>query len=518
MSASDAEVPLAELVGVEDEEAVRAAENPLPEEARRWSEQQYGEAHALRGPAAVAPWHPFFVSLLPAPLPKIVRGAAAAMGCDESYVVLPLLSALAAAIGNSRVLKLQEQWIEPAVIWTGIVGESGTLKSPALDVALRPFQQREEAAFFEHQSQLDEHERRRRRYRAELSAWKRKCRELDPRAEWPPEPAPPGARPACPSVYAADISVEALAELLLDNPRGVLVAQDELSGWLAAIDSRRGRRGSDLAHWLTMFGARPLNLKRSAGKRRRYYVPRPAVSVTGGLQPDVLKAALARGNVREGLLPRLLLAYPPVRDRPWIPRPLAPSLVAAWEDLVARLQQLEPDPGPQGRCVPRALVLSPEAREEWRVFYLNWAVARARQTGDPAAAFAKGECYGARLALVCQLVREATGEASGEAVDKTSMHAGQLMARWFTREACRIYARFNGYTHPQDCVNLLEWIQAKGGVVTTHDVMRGLREYRSLDAAEAALKALAQQNLGWIEVIRTNGRPRIEFTLNPLPR
>jgi hypothetical protein len=53
------------------------------------------------------------------------------LGCDPAYLGLPVLSALASAIGNTRTIRLERDWDEPSIIWSAIVGDSGTLKSPA---------------------------------------------------------------------------------------------------------------------------------------------------------------------------------------------------------------------------------------------------------------------------------------------------------------------------------------------------------------------------------------------------
>ncbi len=81
-------------------------------------------------------FHPFPVDVLPGSLRKFVTRVSKALGCDHSFVVLPLLSALASAIGNTRVILLKHGWTEPAIVWTAIVGDPGTLKSPALDKKL----------------------------------------------------------------------------------------------------------------------------------------------------------------------------------------------------------------------------------------------------------------------------------------------------------------------------------------------------------------------------------------------
>jgi hypothetical protein len=86
--------------------------------------------------ATPEPYEPFPAGKLHAPLDQFVADSATVIGCDKAFVALPLLSALGAAIGNSSVIELKRGWTEPAVIWTGLVGESGTLKSPAMDAAL----------------------------------------------------------------------------------------------------------------------------------------------------------------------------------------------------------------------------------------------------------------------------------------------------------------------------------------------------------------------------------------------
>ena len=63
---------------------------------------------------------PFCTDALPEPIQSYVRGGAKAMTCADSYVALPMLSALAAAIGNTRRIGLKKGWSEPAVVWTGI--------------------------------------------------------------------------------------------------------------------------------------------------------------------------------------------------------------------------------------------------------------------------------------------------------------------------------------------------------------------------------------------------------------
>ncbi|GAG45810.1 unnamed protein product, partial [marine sediment metagenome] len=176
------------------------------------------EAPAVGEPLPrVLTFQPFPVAVLPEPVRSYVAEGAEAIGCDPSYVALPLLAALAAAIGNTRCVQLKATWTEPSVLWTAIVGPSGTQKSPAVDLALRPMRDMQQAAM-----------------------------------------AKDGTRYLC-----SDITVEAIAELLEANPRGLLLCRDELSGWVASFDAykQKGRAG-DTAHWLEMHRAGPVIVDR----------------------------------------------------------------------------------------------------------------------------------------------------------------------------------------------------------------------------------------------------------------
>ena len=93
-------------------------------------------------PASVAPlidkYEPFPVDALPNPLRLFVSAGAKAIGCDSSFIALPTLSACGAAIGNTARLEMKGGWLAPPIIWTVVVGESGTAKTPAFRLAMKP--------------------------------------------------------------------------------------------------------------------------------------------------------------------------------------------------------------------------------------------------------------------------------------------------------------------------------------------------------------------------------------------
>jgi hypothetical protein len=82
------------------------------------------------------PYQPFPVEALPALLRVFAIEGAAALNCDPVFLALPALTIIASTIGNTRTIRLKRGWHEPAVVWGGIVGDSGALKTPAWKAAV----------------------------------------------------------------------------------------------------------------------------------------------------------------------------------------------------------------------------------------------------------------------------------------------------------------------------------------------------------------------------------------------
>ena len=123
--------------------------------------------------APPAPWQPFPSEILPQPLRSYVTRGAAALGCDESFVAVPILAVVAAAVGTSRVIRLKNSWREPAVVWSCTIGRSGTMKSPSWELAVRPLQHFQDAAFREFAADQEAYQRELLLYEADLAAWKK---------------------------------------------------------------------------------------------------------------------------------------------------------------------------------------------------------------------------------------------------------------------------------------------------------------------------------------------------------
>ncbi len=463
---------------------------------------------------------PFPALALPPTVRRYVEEGAKTVGCCLSMIALPLLISMAAAIGNTRRLRIKggaRPWNEPAVLWGVLVGESGTLKSPAIDLAVEPSRRREARAAKENEEALRTYEREVAQYRKDLSLWMRAKGDR-------PAPEPP-VRPALRRFIVSDTTIEALADRLLDNPRGLLLVRDELGAWLRSFDQyRAGGRGGDVAKWLEVHGARLLIVDRKTGEPKTIHIPRAAVSILGGIQPGTLRHVLTAEFFENGLAARLLLTMPPTPRRRWSEAEVSEEAAAGIDRTFEGLFDLKMETAANGEAHPGDLRLTPEAKALWVEFFNEHATEGEGLTGDLAAAWSKAEGYAARLSLVVHLARwAATDEplALPDAVDAESLGAGITLARWFVGEAERVYAAQRESDADRVRRRLAEWIDNRGGRVTVRDVARGPRAFRGdEERAERALESLVKAGWGvWEDVPATlqGGQPTRVFVLDRNP-
>jgi len=441
---------------------------------------------------AVPTYVPFPVEVLPEPFQRYVTETAKAMGCDMSYIALPLLSAAASAIGNTHRIELKRGWTEPAIVWTAIVGDSGTMKTPAFKAAMKAIRKRQELAFREYETERVKWEVDCLQYECDLGVWKQqRAKRHGDAGDAPQKPNPPIAR----RYIVSDITVEALAPILWSNWRGVLLARDELAGWWGSFDryAKAGKAGADSAHWLSMHNGEAITIDRKTGIPPTIHVPSACVSITGGIQPGILARALGRAHHESGMAARVLYAMPPRKPKQWTEADMSADTDAAVAQVFDRLLELMPETDNNGDIQPRRVKLTDDAKLKFVAFFNEHANEQVQLSGDEAAAWSKLEGYAARLALVVQLVRSVADDSTRRdpvRVEGASIAAGVTLARWFGEEARRVLALLSETTEGQETGRLVEWIERKGGTTTVRDLMRGPREYRG--DRERAAKALGE--------------------------
>jgi hypothetical protein len=179
----------------------------------------------------------FPLDALPPTTRLFVREGAKSIGCPVDYIGAGVLAALSGAIGDTRCVQIKSDWKESAALYLMIIGAPSAKKSPAMKLALTPVRRRQTELRQQHDAAME-------RYKQDHKEWKEASK------EGPVTYAEP-QKPAFGRSWVDDTTVERLAGILDENPRGVLLTKDELSGWLRAMDQYKGGKGSDRQFFLS---------------------------------------------------------------------------------------------------------------------------------------------------------------------------------------------------------------------------------------------------------------------------
>jgi len=446
-------------------------------------------------PMSVERYQPFPTDTLPAPLDSLVREASRAIGCDESFVALPLLSCCGASIGNTCRLVVKSGWNVPPAIWSIIVGESGTFKSPAFKVAKAPIQRHQK-------NQLDEYHSQRADYDKAIEDYDvlvKQHKNSKSKEPLPEKPKPP----ILSRTIVSDCTVESLAPILTDNPRGLLLQRDELNGWLGSFNAYKSAKGSDESAWLSMFDGESILVDRKLQGTAPIYCESALVSITGGIQPAVLASSMTKEHRSSGMASRFLLASPPRKAHSWTDDEIGKDTQLLIDGLFIKLLGID-FANPDGNQ-PHYIGLSQEAKQVFRDFFNEHHQEQADLTGDSAAAWSKLLGYVPRVALVFHCVKQVqAGRCITESVSEDTMREAIELVGWFKNEAARLYASIDDTDDQRDLRDLAAWIDRKhGGQCTPSDLVRGIKAITTVEQAEAQGKLLVKAGLAEWGLVET---------------
>jgi putative DNA primase/helicase len=196
----------------------------------------------------------------------------------------------------------------------------------------------------EYESEMETYEAEKEANELRLAAWKDKAKQaFKGGASAPLRPNVSLREPTMRRLVTGDGSFEKLHEIMRQNPAGLLVLRDELSGWWAQLD-RTGREGERAFYLQAWNGSTGLIVDRVG--RGSIHVPACCVSMLGTLTPGRLRSYLvdairdSPGN--DGLVQRFQLLVWPDSPTGWryVDRLPVESRMA---DVFRRLAALDPD-------------------------------------------------------------------------------------------------------------------------------------------------------------------------------
>jgi hypothetical protein len=374
----------------------------------------------------------FPVDALPEGCQRFVREAAVSIGCAPDLVAVPLLGLLSAGIGNSRQVQLKRGWKESAALFAVVVAEPGDKKTPAQKAALAPVWRAQERFKREYREKYEAYEEELRQWKADERA---AAKEGEPA---PPKPEEPTLRHA----VVDDVTVERLADILDETPRGVVSVQDELSGWILGMNQyKAGGKGADRQFWLRVWSNASVKVDRKS-RRIPAIIAEPWVSVIGAIQPEILPGLDIGRN--DGMMDRFLYSYPEPQHAKHTDDEVSAAAEHAVLELYGKLATLRM-PESDGEPFPGTV---PMTKEAWQVFkeLADELSEEAHAVGFPRrlrGACSKLEAYLARLSLILALSRVVESD-DREEVEPRDVLAASVILDYFKAHARRVFAELHG--------------------------------------------------------------------------
>ena len=293
---------------------------------------------------------------------------------------------------------------------------------------------------------------------------------------------------------ASDTTIEALVSILETNPRGLLVHKDELTGWVRSMDQYKGGKGSDRQHWLSLWSNDEVVVDRKSRNGEPIILPRPFVSLFGGIQPSMLSEL--GGVTEDGLMDRFLFCYPEPRHIRFNDHEIRAEAEAEYASLYRNLSEIRLPTDKHGDPNPRSLKLSTQARELFAEA-VDALAAEAVKPGFPSrleGVWSKLRGYLARLSLVLAVCRCAQAKNWDERVEGEDVRAASALLAYFKAHARRVYAELSS-PDPLEVLgaDIETLIEANGGSLeaTATELYRTLEEAHC-EALPARPKELSQ--------------------------
>ncbi len=397
---------------------------------------------------------------------------------------MPALIAYGSSIGNSAVIELKATWREPAIYWAAVVADPSSMKSPSLEMAMSPLGGIQESLGEKFDKQWEA-------YRDDIEEWnERRWKRSKSNGSDDDDPKP--KKPVPKKILVMDITIEKLAHVIFDNPQGVCLGLDELSGWFQSFGrySDKGGGGGDMAKWLQLYGGRSLIIDRKTGDPPSIYIPRASCSVVGGIQPKILARQLTSECFDSGLAARMLYCMPPGTWGEWTEDVIPMDVFKGYHSLVNETYYQAVATMEEGERKPNVVAFTSKGKAAWVEFFNDWNRMQFQSEGENKAALAKLKAYCARFCLLLAVADKQ--QWAGKELAVTELHVKRAvdLVEWFAHEMGRVYHRLKTPADEQARESLLSVIEAHGGTVTARDLITSNKKrYPTTEAAEKALEA-----------------------------
>ncbi len=314
------------------------------------------------------PGDPFPLDALGDVLGAAARAIVDKVQCPDAIAASSVLAAASLAVqAHADVVLPATGHARPLSLFFATVGESGERKSACDHEALWPIRRREALLREIYKAEIRDYRSAKRAFDAAISkVEKAKGGKIEIEAAIRDAGEEP-KRPLEPTLTFDEVTVEGLSKALLDGHSAIGIFSDEAGAFInghAMADEARLRTAAGLSK---LWDGAPVKARRVIDGAR--VLPGRRVALHLMAQPDAMARMLADPTLADqGLLSRMLAAWPGSTIGTRFQRPQAPQTDAALRRYGARLLDILEEPPrfvADGELDPRRLEFAPDAAARW---------------------------------------------------------------------------------------------------------------------------------------------------------
>lgn len=444
------------------------------------------------------------------------------MRVPPEMIAIPLIISAASIIGTRLRIrpKRHDGWTVTPNLWGCVVAPSGAMKSPAITEALKPFRRIEANLREQYNTARELREDQRSMLELSVKALESRVsaalKKMDDPADFARELAAKKLEMRAldlsePRLSTSDPTVEKLGELMIANPRGLLLHRDEIAGWLRTFE--RAGHENDRAFYLESWnGAGEYTVDRIA--RGTLHIPALTLSILGGTQPGVLRAyvreAITETAGADGLLQRIQLLVWPDEIPAWQNVDRAPNAAARTEVFEAfdALNETDVDSAGDAADDGSRFLRFDEAAQDvfdaWRDM-LEKRLRSPELADEPAlaSALAKFRSLQPSLALVFHLI-----DGRRKSVTEPAARLAADWCEFLELHARKVYAYGGAASASVLLAERIQRRQVTSGMTAREVYRKGWLGLTTAERVEAAAAVL--ETAGWVRLNRREsdaGRP-----------
>ncbi|MEC1697753.1 DUF3987 domain-containing protein [Schinkia azotoformans] len=368
----------------------------------------------------------FPIDALPYVVKDIVIEGQKAFDINHEFFAIPALVACATAIGSSYEVAVNRTLSTKPIIYACLISRAGTGKSPAQDIAMKPLKKLQKEAKNRYDKAIKQFEK-------DIEDFEKNKKFATKNGEDFEEEMP--IQPRLEEYYTTNSTIEGIAKILSNNPKGIANIQDEFLAFYNGLNGYRQGKGSDMQEWLSFWNGNEVKIDRKG--QGTLMINDPYVSIVGAMTPSGIREIAKDSNTENGFLDRFLFSFPTnVKPFNVSENEISEEVENTYYELIKSLLEIKP------KQENNKIRLSSEAMNQYKQ-YCKKLDEIAGEDEKLCSIVAKLKMYSLRLGLVIHLCEKQNKSVfiKYEDIQEDSMQKAIQLCEYFRSQADKIYEK-----------------------------------------------------------------------------